>query len=91
MDIEPGSFTLGFLVGAAVTWLLGLIAGRITKNRGASKRSGQKASVTVKAEKSPSEIMADAATASVRIVGWSIVLVVILFGVGYFLFWVNGG
>ncbi len=90
MPIDPESLTLGFVLGFAAASLIGGILGRINRNRGASRRSGQKASVTVKAEKSPSEIMADAAKASMRAVGWFLLLVITVVAFGYLMVWVWG-
>ena len=83
MPIDQDSFLFGFGVGFMVSLYLGWILGRIKVNQGASRKPGQKASVTVKSEKSPSEIVRDAAAASMRTVFWVVLFVISLFVIGY--------
>jgi len=91
MEIEPDSYLVGFFSGLVVSLILAGLAGRFNRNRGAAQRSGQKASVTVKGEKSPGEIVGDAAKASMRAILWGAAFVLCLIGVIWFLAWVATG
>ena len=85
MEIESESFLVGFGAGFVICFVLGFLARRFTDSRGASRRPAQKASVTVKAEKSPSEIVHEAAKASVLAFLWGILFIGALVGVIWFL------
>lgn len=66
MPVDQESFLFGFFAGLAVAWYFGVLLQQIGKNRSVSKKPGQTTSVVVKAEKSPSQILKEAAWASTK-------------------------
>jgi len=85
MLIEQESFLVGFLAGFIVAGYFGWLMGRIRADRSAAKRSGQVAAVTVKSEKSPSEIVREATAASMRTLFWTLLLILSAAVIGYWL------
>lgn len=83
MPVDQESFLFGFFAGFVVASYFAVLVQQIAKNRSVSKKPGQTTAVVVKAEKSPRQILKEAAWASTKTLFLYLLLFVSFLVIGY--------